>query len=82
MFEPSPFESQLIENKIFEGEVMLTKKWKSAVDQIIIGTQLHLPDWSSVAPILGGRNGQHSEFLQPMLDEMSEVFNIDPTAEW
>ncbi len=31
---------------------------------------------------MGGRKGQHTEHLQPLLDEMSEVFRIDPAAEW
>ena len=31
---------------------------------------------------LGGRHGQHTEHLQPLLDEMAEVFRLDPTAEW
>jgi ring-1,2-phenylacetyl-CoA epoxidase subunit PaaC len=49
---------------------------------VIAQTQLHLPDLKVVAPVLGGRIGKHSEHLQPLLDEMSEVFKIDPTAEW
>ena len=35
-----------------------------------------------IDPIVGGRIGKHSEHLQPLLDEMSEVFRIDPSAEW
>ncbi|MFT6217038.1 MAG: ring-1,2-phenylacetyl-CoA epoxidase subunit PaaC, partial [Roseivirga sp.] len=30
----------------------------------------------------GGRYGHHTDHLQPMLNEMSEVFNEDPTADW
>lgn len=82
MFEESPYEADLIADKIFEGEVKLKEAWKEAVDRVIASTQLHLPDWKLVSPVLGGRAGRHSEHLQPMLDEMSEVFRTDPTAEW
>ncbi len=30
----------------------------------------------------GGRRGRHSEHLAPLLDEMSEVFRVEPTAAW
>ena len=45
-------------------------------------TKLTIPDLSQLKPISGGRTGQHSEYLQPLLDEMSEVIKIDPTTEW
>jgi ring-1,2-phenylacetyl-CoA epoxidase subunit PaaC len=52
------------------------------VEEVIALTQLHHPGWSTLSPVTGGRNGQHSEHLQPLLTEMSEVFRMDPTAEW
>lgn len=82
IFEDSPFEQDLIKNGIFEGEQKLKEKWMTKVETIISQTRLHLPDWNLVQPVMGGRLGKHSEHLQPLLDEMSEVFKIDPTAEW
>lgn len=82
IFEDSPFEKDLIKNGIFEGEQKLKEKWMTKVETIISQTSLHLPDWNLVQPVMGGRLGKHSEHLQPLLDEMSEVFKIDPTAEW
>lgn len=82
MFEVSPFEKEIIESAIFGGETALMEKWKNKVEEVIATTSLTLPDWKIITPILGGRLGQHSEYLQPMLDEMSEVFRMDPTAEW
>jgi len=35
-----------------------------------------------VTPVYGGRKGEHTADLQPLLDEMTEVFRIDPAAEW
>lgn len=82
MFEESPYEKDLISSKIFGGEQALKERWMKKVEEIISQTSLHLPDWKTLQPVLGGRTGKHSEHLQPLLDEMSEVFNIDPTAEW
>lgn len=82
MFEESPYEKELISSKIFGGEKELKDRWIKKVETVIAQTQLNLPDWKTLQPVTGGRAGKHSEYLQPLLDEMSEVFKIDPTAEW
>jgi ring-1,2-phenylacetyl-CoA epoxidase subunit PaaC len=82
MFEESPHEKDLIISKIFGGEQALKERWMKKVEEIIGQTNLHLPEWETLQPVWGGRAGKHSEHLQPLLDEMSEVFKIDPTAEW
>jgi len=82
IFEVSPHESDLISQKVFDGEMALQEAWKKKIEKVIGETKLHLPDWKLVAPVMGGRAGKHSPHLQPLLDEMSEVFRTDPTAEW
>lgn len=82
IFEKSPYENDIISAGIFEGEDVLKSKWQTKVEEIITQTKLRLPDVSSTTAVEGGRVGKHSEHLQPLLDEMSEVFKIDPTAEW
>lgn len=82
MFEESPFEKELISEGIFVGEQAVKKIWMTNIADMLAQTQLQLPEWSSIPPVLGGRTGNHSEHLQPLLDEMSEVFKIDPAAEW
>lgn len=82
MFEESEFEQQLISEKIFEGEAELQKRWLGIISPILTKATLTIPDESTWQPQLGGRKGIHTEDLQPLLDEMSEVFKIDPTAEW
>lgn len=82
MFEESPYEKELIANGIFGGEQVLKEKWMKKVEEIISQTNLNLPDWKLIQPVMGGRIGNHTEHLQPLLDEMSEVFRIDPSAEW
>jgi ring-1,2-phenylacetyl-CoA epoxidase subunit PaaC len=82
MFEESPFEKELIAANVYGGEQALKEAWMVNVEEIIGQTSLNLPAWKTVTPVLGGRVGKHSEHLQPLLDEMSEVFRIDPAAEW
>ncbi|HLZ17541.1 MAG TPA: Phenylacetic acid catabolic protein, partial [Cyclobacteriaceae bacterium] len=82
IFEASPYEEELIASRVFAGEQELKKRWLSKVESVVSQTQLQLPDWKILNPVLGGRRGKHSEHLQPLLDEMSEVFRIDPRAEW
>jgi ring-1,2-phenylacetyl-CoA epoxidase subunit PaaC len=81
MFEKSPFEDALISDRIFAGEAELKERWLAAVKNVIEKTALKLPV-QAASPVEGGRIGKHSEHLQPLLDEMAEVFRIDPTAEW
>ena len=82
MFEESPYEKEIMEAGIFEGEKKLKELWMAKVEETVSQTSLRLPDWKIVQPIIGGRTGKHTEHLQPLLDEMSEVFRIDPGAEW
>jgi ring-1,2-phenylacetyl-CoA epoxidase subunit PaaC len=82
MFEESPYEQEIIQAGIFCGEDALRIRWMTKVEEIVSGTQLRLPAWSTITPVLGGRKGNHTEHLQVLLDEMAEVFRIDPAAEW
>ena len=82
IFEVSPFEEVLISEKIFAGELVLKTRWMEKIDETLKTTSLSLPSLENINPVFGGRLGQHSEHLQPLLNEMSEVFRIDPTAEW
>jgi ring-1,2-phenylacetyl-CoA epoxidase subunit PaaC len=82
LFEESPFENDIVRAGYFEGEAILKEKWIKSVDEIISQTSLHLPAWNTIRPVTGGRTGKHSVHLQPLLNEMSEVFRIDPGTEW
>jgi ring-1,2-phenylacetyl-CoA epoxidase subunit PaaC len=82
MFEPSPYEQDLINSGIFVGEEAIKSQWLKNVTEILNKGGLQIPHESTWQPIYGGRVGKHTEYLQPLLDEMSEVFKVDPTAEW
>jgi ring-1,2-phenylacetyl-CoA epoxidase subunit PaaC len=82
IFEESPFETELIASGLFAGEQAIKTKWTKAIEVIVSKTQLKLPPWNSIVPVMGGRKGHHSEHLQALLDEMGEVFRTDPESEW
>ncbi len=82
IFEPSPYEKELIQEQLFQGEKKLQEQWVKNISSIIQLTQLKLINFDILKPIYGGRLGKHTTHLQPLLDEMTEVFRIDPSAEW
>ncbi len=82
IFEPSEFENELIEMKIFAGEESLKSKWLETIKPILEEASLKLSDEKDWKPSFGGRKGSHTEYLQPLLNEMGEVFRIDAKAEW
>ncbi len=71
-----------IEDGIFAGETTLRNRWMEQIEEIISQTSLKLPDISNIEPKTGGRYGKHTAHLQTLLDEMAEVFRIDPGAHW
>ncbi len=82
IFEEGPYQTDLIESNIFIGEKALLEKWKEGIAEVLAETQLELDLNSEVEPANGGRYGNHTEYLQPLVEEMSEVVRTDPTAEW
>ena len=82
MFETSTFEQELIDVDIYGGEEAVKAEWFHRIEAVLEKTALKLPDMAGTHPRFGGRYGEHTEHLQPLLNEMAEVFNIDPTAEW
>ncbi len=84
IFEESPDgqEQELIEQGIFIGEKALQAQWMTSISTILNKTALEMPDLLTITPVMGGRTGTHTEHLQPLLDEMSAVFRLDPAADW
>ncbi|MEM7552367.1 MAG: 1,2-phenylacetyl-CoA epoxidase subunit PaaC [Bacteroidota bacterium] len=82
LFEVSEYEEKLISNRIYAGEVAIKDRWIGDIQEIIMKTSLELPDTKILTPEYGGRKGEHTEHLQPLLEEMSAVFREDPTADW
>ena len=82
IFEPSNFEDELISSTVFIGEKKLQELWLERITPVLDRAHLSMPDLTTIEPKYGGRKGFHTEYLQPMLDELSEVFRFEPTATW
>jgi ring-1,2-phenylacetyl-CoA epoxidase subunit PaaC len=79
IFEEGPNESDLISDGVWEGEVSAKDRWIESLLPILEQARLTLPS-ETTAPISGGRAGEHTEHLQPLLTEMGEVVAFDPEA--
>jgi len=80
MFEPGNYEEALASEGIFPGEAALHQAWLAFVGDTLTKANLAIP--TSSEPVYGGRKGYHTEHLAPLLTEMTEVYRIDPSAEW
>jgi ring-1,2-phenylacetyl-CoA epoxidase subunit PaaC len=82
IFEESEWEQELISTGVFKGEKALQEKWLEKITQLLEVANLKVPHTDVSKIIYGGRKGFHSEHLQPLLSEMTEVTASDPEAEW
>lgn len=82
IFEEGPHEEALKSSGVFEGEQALFDKWLTAITPYVLKAGLSMPTQDTWKPVYGGRNGKHTAHLEPLVEEMSEVFKIDPAAEW
>ncbi|WP_143308633.1 1,2-phenylacetyl-CoA epoxidase subunit PaaC [Chitinophaga vietnamensis] len=83
LFEPSAeYEEILIAEKVYPGEKELFNRWLDRIYPVLVKASLNLPDMDTLQPVYGGRKGQHTPHLAPLLKEMGEVFNQDTNASW
>ncbi|QHS61708.1 1,2-phenylacetyl-CoA epoxidase subunit PaaC [Chitinophaga agri] len=80
IFEPGAGEALLIAEKVYPGEEALCEQWLKNISHVIEKAGLRLPQMTT--PVYGGRTGQHTQHLQQLLNEMGEVFRLDPEATW
>ena len=80
LFEPGAHEESLVAEGIFIGEQATQERWLELVTELLQPSTLVVP--RGAEPVLGGRKGYHTEHLKPLLDEMTEVYRVDPSAEW
>ncbi len=82
LFENYEGENDLIKNKVYSGEKELKEVFINTIKEKCKSFNLELPETNSIENYLGGRKAFHTDHLAPLLKEMTEVFNIEPTAEW
>lgn len=56
--------------------------WKQSLSLVTNAAGLRLELAPPQSPKRGGRHGLHSEHLKPLLDEMCEVYRMEPGAAW
>ena len=80
MFETFSCEEKLVKGGVYPGEKELLKKWSKVIIE-------KCNQWGVTLNNIniennGGRAKLHTEHLAPLLQEMTEVFCIDPDAQW
>ncbi len=60
----------------------LFKRWSEDLHEVAREAGLELKLQPLANDIAGGRRGQHSEAFLPLLDELTEVYRIEPEAAW
>ncbi|MCS7076469.1 MAG: phenylacetate-CoA oxygenase subunit PaaC [Bacteroidia bacterium] len=81
LFEPHVLDAQIVSEKVCVSEEDLEKEWESRVFEILEKAGFSIPTIDKKQHY-GGRNAYHTTHLQPLLDEMTAVYRLDPDAEW
>lgn len=82
LFEPTAQDAAIVSEGLQASEAELEGIWVEEMGKLITSSGLTVPNVSDKTAHYGGRSGQHTEHLQPMLNEMTEVFVIDTEASW
>jgi ring-1,2-phenylacetyl-CoA epoxidase subunit PaaC len=82
LFEATEHDALIAEVGVQAREAELQQHWLEVIEPLIAQAGLQLPNAADATAFMGGRKGYHSEYLQPLLDEMQVVFRIDPVAKW
>jgi ring-1,2-phenylacetyl-CoA epoxidase subunit PaaC len=80
LFEERPNEATLVLEGLVPASEGIREEWLSGVLPFV--QNLGFEADKSALGHLGGRLGHHTEYLAPLLEEMGEVYNLDPTAKW
>ncbi len=83
LFEKVDAEDELVDADLYpRRDDDMFQTWRDVLQHVVheggLSIELSLPDES--AP--GGRRGHHSEHLKSLLDEMCEVYRLEPGAAW
>lgn len=80
MFEAGDWQEARKAEGLGWTESEIHDKWLAVISPKLEEWNLQIP--GNAKAVEGGRQGYHSEFLAPLLKEMTEVFSIDPLANW
>lgn len=82
LFEPTAMDETIANEGLQAREAELEATWEAEVKEIIEAAGLKWNPPADKTVFYGGRSGQHGEHLESLVKEMTEVFAIDPAANW
>jgi ring-1,2-phenylacetyl-CoA epoxidase subunit PaaC len=80
LFEMDALETKLAKSGVAVDKAALKPEWEARVDAVLAEATLARP--AARRPVLGGRNGHHSEHLGHLLSEMQFLQRAYPDATW
>lgn len=80
LFESTPFEQVIADQGFCVTESSLLETWRDEVHSMLAQAGLTVP--TDAKPVYGGRKGLHGAALKSLLDEMQQVYRLEPTAQW
>jgi len=80
VFEPTAADQTLAAAEIQPREADLCKAWRDRVEPILHEAGLSVP--AEAQPVYGGRTGKHPATFARLLEDMQEVYRLDPAAKW
>jgi ring-1,2-phenylacetyl-CoA epoxidase subunit PaaC len=83
LFEPVEGQGELEVAGVYPpGERDMWEQWSRELDDVVTDAGLTLKLQRPNTEARGGRRGRHTEHLAPLLDEMCEVYRLEPSAAW
>jgi ring-1,2-phenylacetyl-CoA epoxidase subunit PaaC len=83
LFEPTDGLDLLEAHGIYpKSEPAMFEGWREDLASVARDAGLVLNLKQNAAAAMGGRHGQHSDAFVPLLDELTEVYRIEPEAAW
>ena len=79
LFETTEAEADIVAAGYQKPEAEIENDWRALIHPILAEAGLSAPE---VAPVTGGRHGQHTPHLAALLEDMQLVFRSDPEAQW
>jgi ring-1,2-phenylacetyl-CoA epoxidase subunit PaaC len=72
---------KIVECGLIENETVLIQRWKEQLEPVFKSINLTVPE-IPVAPLVNGRNSEHTEDLDAAIATLSEVYRLDTAASW
>jgi ring-1,2-phenylacetyl-CoA epoxidase subunit PaaC len=83
LWEPTEGVDKLRAAEVFPGDdAQLFRQWAGNLQRVAKASNLQLEIAPGRPGVKGGRRGVHSETFAPMLDELTEVYRVEPGATW